>query len=622
MKRSAVSSTENRSIKRTRSVTSQMNPCQRKTIINLPIQGESTEITGLMVAIIDTPEFQRLKSLKQLGTCDHVFPGAKHSRFEHSIGVAVYAGQLATKLQQHMKNDVSIPDTARITNEDIECVKIAGLCHDLGHGPFSHVFEGFISQMGGKWKHEESSVKIFHHLLEHNHINLTDYNLHPNLDKTFIEEIIRGTNEVKRKGRDPDKYYLYDIVNNTRSGLDVDKLDYLQRDKKYANVGAGGLDGFVSRILEHGRVMRAQPIVSSYDEPTEENKWPYMICYPQKLVNDIFEVFRARMCMHESVYQHKTVKAFEFMITDAMQLANDYIHVKGSRKPGHEDGLYRMSDAVHDTEALLNMNDSLLDIIQFVTPEKGDDSLKAAHELIKRIRCRDLYVCLGTSVSSKTYCEALLHKADRVEKLQREIVDLANEYLDCTKGEEEDGEAAAVRSTVANGFSSPLNDRSRSMAERLVGRGHQIDKEYEVEEEEEEEDDEEEEFLCSQQSTASISFQKFQSAPSAASVVSSFSELLEMDDLVIDIVRIHHGMKDQNPVSFVRFFDEKKRLNDEPLVGRAVAETEYDWLFPSKFEKFAIRAYCKKREKRNIAQRGFQVWCIKNNLPKPIYLSP
>jgi HD superfamily phosphohydrolase len=77
---------------------------------------------------IDTPQFQRLRNLKQLGNCHYVFPSATHSRFEHSIGVAY----LSNKLYNHLS------DSDRPYER---CVTLAGLCHDLGHGPFSHLFD-------------------------------------------------------------------------------------------------------------------------------------------------------------------------------------------------------------------------------------------------------------------------------------------------------------------------------------------------------------------------------------------------------------------------------------------------------------------------------------------------
>jgi HD superfamily phosphohydrolase len=101
---------------------------------------EHTTTTNHTLQIINTPQFQRLRRLKQLGTTYYVFPGASHNRFEHSIGVCYLAGTLIERLRKtHHSGDPSrnIPADVlplEITDADVLAVKIAGLCHDLGHG--------------------------------------------------------------------------------------------------------------------------------------------------------------------------------------------------------------------------------------------------------------------------------------------------------------------------------------------------------------------------------------------------------------------------------------------------------------------------------------------------------
>lgn len=199
------------------------------------------KLEGICLRIVDTYQFQRLHSLKQLGVCDYVFRGATHSRFTHSLGVAHLAEKLARTIMQKQPE-------LRLTEVDIVCIKVAGLCHDLGHGPFSHVYDGvFIKTMyprgidakGNKWRHEDGSVRMLQHLLADNKIDIARYGLSPQ-DLLFIEEVIGGVKEEDRKGREPEKFFLYDIVNNALSGLDVDKLDYFQRDMKMANVKLQG----------------------------------------------------------------------------------------------------------------------------------------------------------------------------------------------------------------------------------------------------------------------------------------------------------------------------------------------------------------------------------------------
>ncbi len=92
------------------------------------------EVPENIQPIIDTEEFQRLRYLKQLGATDYVFPGATHTRFEHSLGVM----HLSRKVILHLKDR---QPNLKITENEIFCVSAAGLLHDLGHGPFSHVFD-------------------------------------------------------------------------------------------------------------------------------------------------------------------------------------------------------------------------------------------------------------------------------------------------------------------------------------------------------------------------------------------------------------------------------------------------------------------------------------------------
>ncbi|XP_008412919.2 deoxynucleoside triphosphate triphosphohydrolase SAMHD1-like [Poecilia reticulata] len=105
----------------------------KNKVFNDPIHG-NIELHPVLVKIIDTPQFQRLRNIKQLGGAYYVYPGASHNRFEHSIGVAHLAGELLQSLKGNQLN-------LGIDKRDVLCVQIAGLCHDLGHGPFSHMLD-------------------------------------------------------------------------------------------------------------------------------------------------------------------------------------------------------------------------------------------------------------------------------------------------------------------------------------------------------------------------------------------------------------------------------------------------------------------------------------------------
>ena len=198
-------------------------------IFNDPIHGH-IELSALAVKVIDTPHFHRLRDISQLGGVYFVFPGAASKRFEHSLGVAYLARNLVARIKK------SQPELG-ITKVDVQCIELAGLCHDLGHGPFSHLFDARMLPLVGveHFMHEHASLGIFDILIEEN--NLMPEFLKRGLkgeDINFIKELILGSPEeappgFQWQGRG-EKTFLYDIVANKRNGIDVDKFDYFARD--------------------------------------------------------------------------------------------------------------------------------------------------------------------------------------------------------------------------------------------------------------------------------------------------------------------------------------------------------------------------------------------------------
>ncbi|XP_065571339.1 deoxynucleoside triphosphate triphosphohydrolase SAMHD1-like isoform X2 [Artemia franciscana] len=188
-------------------------------------------LSPLLVSIIDTPQFQRLRNIKQLGGTYWVFPSSSHNRFEHSLGVCYLGGEMLEKIRSRQ------PELG-ITDSDILCVQIAGLCHDLGHGPFSHLWEHFMENANPEavWKHEECSIKMLDFLIKKNELeDLFHKNDITSRDLIFIKELIVGPDsnigdDWPYKGRDSDKAFLYEIIANKRNGVDVDKWDYFLRD--------------------------------------------------------------------------------------------------------------------------------------------------------------------------------------------------------------------------------------------------------------------------------------------------------------------------------------------------------------------------------------------------------
>ena len=233
------------------------------------------EVSELALKIIDTPEFQRLRRIKQTSSSYLVFPSLCHTRLEHSLGVYFLTGRILDTLNRDLDERTR------------ELVKIAGLCHDIGHMAFSHTFDYFIIPalgiMKGMEEHEERSIILFKHIIEKYHINITDKEVE------FIENCIMGTN---MKGYPK---YLFQIVCNKVNGLDSDKMDYLIRDSFY-------IDQLKPFDIDY--IVRSMKIID--DD----------ICFDKNCLMAIYKMFSTRYTLHKEFYQHKTAQAIEFMIKD------------------------------------------------------------------------------------------------------------------------------------------------------------------------------------------------------------------------------------------------------------------------------------------------------------------
>jgi HD superfamily phosphohydrolase len=228
-----------------------------------------------MINIIDTPEFQRLRDLKQLGATYLVFPSATHTRLEHSLGVAHLAGETMRALH------TSQPEL-HITPRLIELVQIAGLIHDLGHGPFSHLYDHYV-RPADQPEHEERGCQMFTEMV-------TTYNL-----PIAPEEVTQIHRMICPK---PEDKWVYEIVANAKNQIDVDKIDYIMRDSYHLGLQTGGE---FRRIITQCRVI---------DDT---------LCYPHKIQYDIYALFAARYRLHKQVYHHHAVIAYEFIIVEILK---------------------------------------------------------------------------------------------------------------------------------------------------------------------------------------------------------------------------------------------------------------------------------------------------------------
>ena len=243
-------------------------------------------ITPLMQSIIDTSEFQRLRDLKQLGAVQYIYPSATHTRFEHSLGVSHLAGIMAENL---MKSEYSL-DLPLEKSRFIEIVRIAGLIHDIGHGPFSHLYDNQVRGVNEP-EHEERGCKIFTDMVKKYNINLS------HKEVNMIVNMVNPSKEFINN-------WQYQIIANKQCQIDVDKIDYIQRDCYHTGLKFGGE---WSRLLTHCTIK-----TTSYGQE---------IVWPKKLQYDILQLFSTRYRLHKQVYNHHAVKAYEYYITDILRSA-------------------------------------------------------------------------------------------------------------------------------------------------------------------------------------------------------------------------------------------------------------------------------------------------------------
>ncbi|KAK6922174.1 HD domain [Dillenia turbinata] len=271
-----------------------------------------------------------------------VYPGAVHSRFEHSLGVYWLAGQAVHWIQAYQGLELGLD------HFDMQTTKLAGLLHDVGHGPFSHLFEhAFLPRVinGSNWSHEEMSVQMIDYIVNEHNIEIDCGTL-----KKVKEMVVASSKHTLPRSM-MDKQFLYDIVANGRNGIDVDKFDYIVRDSRACGLGC---EFQFNRLLETVRVIE--------DE----------ICYRAKDYCTIYKLFECRADLHRKVYKHSKVQAIELMVADALVKANNYLE---------------LASYIHEPAEYWKLDDTILKKIETAP----DEELKESRDLIRRVRRRDLY---------------------------------------------------------------------------------------------------------------------------------------------------------------------------------------------------------------------------------------
>mmetsp|Transcript_10890 Transcript_10890/g.20358 ORF Transcript_10890/g.20358 Transcript_10890/m.20358 type:complete len:688 (+) Transcript_10890:118-2181(+) len=571
---------------------------------------KSIHLCPLTLAVIDTPHMQRLRGLKQLGVSEMAYIPTTHCRFEHSLGVAALAEEL---LRQIKKKQPKLG----ISEKDIICVKIAGLLHDIGHGPYSHVYDGQFRKLLKKaeakgtwmgqnfdlerykglpevmegWEHEDGSLMMIDAMLKYLGMEIDERNLDEPLkqigdgirsecfgicsliegdasgeyfdgssplppdrvltsrDWIFIKECIIGgplppkgmsvkkskdTNNITYLLGRPDshKEFLYDVVSNRHSGLDVDKIDYLARDDRRAFGSSGNVDPMLieNAYVAWGKCGRPDQcfqcrhthVKSSADR---HDGMHLMICYPEKMVQNAMSFFKKRFRNHQKLYTHHTTNAACFMVCDIFLLADPYFRlpVFDEEKDtldhfsSNESANLKLpiSRANMNPQSYLLLKDSVLDIIAATE----DPNLRRARVLINQFRSHKLYkkVAEAPIVSSNGKDIDIPWQRKLWNMEDNEIVD---QIVKCS---------------------------------RLTNNGD-----------------------------------------------SSF--YLDEDKIIVEKRQIHHGMGSDNPVNNMRFLPKsqlsKVRNAPEDLpIAEQYPESDYECVIPRAFLQRTIRIYCRDFDK-------------------------
>jgi len=240
----------------------------KKKIINDPVYGFISLPSELVYDIISHPYFQRLRYIKQLGMTHLVYPGALHTRFHHALG-AMHLMSLAIEILKSKGHT--------ITEGEEEAATLAILLHDIGHGPFSHALEH--SLVTGI-RHEDISAKLMHDLNDHFDGRLT-----------HAIEVFNGTYPKK---------FLHQLISGQ---LDLDRMDYLNRDSFFTGVSEG--------VISFDRIIK---MFNVFDDD---------LVIEEKGIYSIEKFLIARRLMYWQVYLHKTVISGEMILVKLLERAKE-----------------------------------------------------------------------------------------------------------------------------------------------------------------------------------------------------------------------------------------------------------------------------------------------------------
>lgn len=368
----------------------------------------------LEILVSDTRPVQRLRYLSQLVGAELVYPGATHTRFSHSLGVMHISGLYASHL---FDND-----------GERRIVRLAGLLHDVGHGPFSHQFDDVVyKRMGLIEGHDEHRERILLEVMPKEMMASFKRISDPRMRKALIEdlELTQSTSEVCEEtfldlmSRVNEVFKGEELgtvsFNIVQGPLGADRLDFLLRDSYFSGTrhfGVGALD----RIIRNSFV--------------KEHENQQILCYHIKVLDQIYTSLFGRFMMYKNIYFHKTSRAADLMIQDMLDLC--YRPLK-------------LEERVNDLNKFIELTDqSIFCEIEFrfdqllekygVSREKAESffqermselteeeySLYASHTIVERYRKRDLWkVLMEISFAASGIDPSVMSRGVAADALQK-----------------------------------------------------------------------------------------------------------------------------------------------------------------------------------------------------------
>jgi HD superfamily phosphohydrolase len=314
--------------------------------------------------VLNSPLVQRLKWVMQLSLVNQVFNGGTHSRFSHSLGAMKIAGEYMKHLFAHSPlNDADLP------MEDsyyIQVARLAGLLHDIGHGPFSHSFDHTVYQQIYKISDGGHDIARFELIKS-------------NLLAPYIEKCGVKVEHVAAVWESSEEHQgIFRIIHAVVEGpLGADRIDFTRRDAYYTGTQQFGTFPY-HRIIDNSSAVKTFRDDSPY----------WRLTYNFKCIRDINRALDGRLCLYHDVYFHKTSMAASILVEDIMQLVSEPLGLEELVQDPHQFCLFNdttMMGMVLERRNFLRESSETKETI-----EKWQNNLDKARELCHKLMIRVL----------------------------------------------------------------------------------------------------------------------------------------------------------------------------------------------------------------------------------------